>query len=1430
MEPGTAIAIGQVSAKVVSIIWKYYSDVKDAESNITFLANEIHDFRNVVQSLQDLLQRSSKVSVSAALETTITQALTDINSLETKLDPGTRAKAMRRLGKRALKWPFTKKEVDEWVVRFQRFKATVNLALNTDQTSLILDVDENITQIKQHHDAIEQDQQLAKLPFAADASFDSYHRQHETHCIENTRVELLQKLQTWGASHQRPIYWLSGMAGTGKSTIARTLAARLKASKTLGGSFFFSRSSGEASNAVKFVGTLAHHLANVSPLLKGSICEAISLHEAVTGQGLRNQWREFIVGPLSRVRLSGRPTLNIVVDALDECGSDDDIRLLLQLFVEVKDLTSINMGIFVSSRPDLVIRLGFEDIPEITHQKLDLREIPRHLVEHDILVLLKREFDRIRPERKLPDWPSEQDLQSLVRRSNCLFIYAVTVCRYIINPDWDPEERLSEILDSNLVDGGDTAQLDAVYMQVLSSALLDVRGEEEISRLCDRFKQVVGSIVTLFDELSASALAELLCWPVSSVNTALNRLHSVLNIPGDVESPIRLLHPSFHDFLLSKKRCRDERFCTDETLMHGELFSKCMGAMSTTLKRNACQLSTPGSPPQDVDKKTLDTRVPRHVQYACNYWSDHLARARPDSRMQLGLRDDGKIHVFFKKSFLYWLEAMSLLGKMSHAVLMITQLTSMLDFGNNHSLRAMVEDARRFILNNRGLIEDAPLQAYASALVFAPSESLIRNCYLDQQPSWLNQHSTVERRWGSCIQTVNLFEWVSSLAFSSDGKYIVAGLHRGEIKLLDAATGALHSILEGHSGKVSTMTFMRNGSLASVSEDGTLRLWEPVTGVNRRTMDINFRVSNDSQSSHDFERRTSTFTLATSSPLPAEPSLSVMPSGDVAVLCRDGRLRIWSSEKDFLSDPIFPYIRTSHLYGCLPQGTLVIRSSGEDENAAELLLLDPSTRAAVERIDFDRLDTVKKVAISSANIVALALIDGSLLLYHVVARSFSELGVYASTVYGLGFSPDGSILISTWTNSTIRSWNIKKQVQSLIVSSHRSVPYDLVAVSPDNKQAVISQKFLRTIQIWDISLGETNNLSGLPQAAVQSIEMSPCGKYLATMTREDDTVIRLHDTKTTAEFILLDHHDEVLEIAFSPDDRLLASASSDGTIRLWNTSTGVAGVMLFQKPWSTTELVFSPNGEYLASGNRSGEVRIWDPVSEELQCVFKSREWIKDITFSVDGKQVAVVSRVSMHESWSLDLWDVGMQQLLYHTDDVDMHTSIALSYDSKNIAYKSSNGPLVIYNTQIKKERSIDTGDLQAVAFSKDDKLLATSNLHGFKIELWSTDTLQRTHVIHDCYPYINRLSFTPDGTFLDTNIGLLKIAQTEVGSFAKSRSVWSRNNDWMMEGSRKMLWLPHDWRNRNMEHYNGVFVFKNVLGLGCLGFTQGGPVPGIE
>jgi NACHT domain len=132
------------------------------------------------------------------------------------------------------------------------------------------------------------------------------------------------------------------MAGTGKSTIARTIARSFSAQRRLGASFFFSRGGGDLGHAGKFVTTLAYQLANTSPSLKHLVCDALAEQNNITQKDLRSQWKEVILRPLSGLG-AGQHHFVIVVDALDECDREDDIRLILQLMIEAKDLTNTRL-------------------------------------------------------------------------------------------------------------------------------------------------------------------------------------------------------------------------------------------------------------------------------------------------------------------------------------------------------------------------------------------------------------------------------------------------------------------------------------------------------------------------------------------------------------------------------------------------------------------------------------------------------------------------------------------------------------------------------------------------------------------------------------------------------------------------------------------------------------------------------------------------------------------------------------------------------------------------------------------------------------------------------------------------------------------------------------------------------------------------------
>ena len=157
-------------------------------------------------------------------------------------------------------------------------------------------------------------------------------------------------------------------------------------------------------------------------MLRPHIREAISKNLGVIGQGLRNQWKELIIQPFKN---SGHqcPRLTLVIDALDECNRDEDVKLILQLFIEMKDISSANLGVIVTSRPEIPIRLGFIDMPEIVHKDLILDDVPRHIVKHDISVFLKHEFEQIRKSHKLQDWRSSIQIELIVRASDGLFIF-----------------------------------------------------------------------------------------------------------------------------------------------------------------------------------------------------------------------------------------------------------------------------------------------------------------------------------------------------------------------------------------------------------------------------------------------------------------------------------------------------------------------------------------------------------------------------------------------------------------------------------------------------------------------------------------------------------------------------------------------------------------------------------------------------------------------------------------------------------------------------------------------------------------------------------------------------------------------------------------------------------------------------------------------
>ncbi|KAF2396578.1 hypothetical protein EJ06DRAFT_225929, partial [Trichodelitschia bisporula] len=389
---------------------------------------------------------------------------------------------------------------------------------------------------------------LGKLPTAVDTPFNVRKREHDTACLPDTRVALLKQIYEWADGMDSPnIFWLSGLAGYGKSTVARTVAARCF-KKGLSASFFFTKGGGDVGHAGMFVTSIAVQLANNVPDLKPVICDAIAKHSNIASLSLREQWDRLVLAPISLFGTDqSTPKFLLIVDALDECTDESDVRIILQLFAELRGSHQTRLRVFLTSRPEAHIRDGIQHIPEVEHYDFELHGIQQSVVEHDIRVFLGHEFRRISCKYfDRTNWPSEQIINRLVQNASGLFIWAATACRFISEGKQFAADRLDSILDQGHTEGNTPEkQLNDIYSTVLEQSIPASFSEKEKEKLRSMLKSQLGSIVTLFSPLSTHSLSKLLNIPQNDVSQTMSDLHAILDIPKEPGYALRLHHPSF---------------------------------------------------------------------------------------------------------------------------------------------------------------------------------------------------------------------------------------------------------------------------------------------------------------------------------------------------------------------------------------------------------------------------------------------------------------------------------------------------------------------------------------------------------------------------------------------------------------------------------------------------------------------------------------------------------------------------------------------------------------------------------------------------------------------------------------------------------------------------------------------------------------------
>ena len=480
---------------------------------------------------------------------------------------------------------------------------------------------------------------------------------------------MLNEIESWNNDFsESPVFWLNGLAGTGKSTIAQTIAERVFAEGRLGASFFCSRDFEDRSNLHFIFPTLAFQLAHKYPQFRSCFVSLLRLNPDVVHESLYSQMQKLIVEP---IRTTGVSTI-IVIDALDECKDDEPSSAILSVLGRlVKQVPRVKF--FITGRPEPRIRTGFR-LPLLVDSTnvFILHDVQPSLINSDIRLFLKHELSEVAQRRQLGVWPSEEHVDLLCRRAAGLFVYAVATVKFLDSSTHLPRHRLGVILklpESTTPEGrtrfDPKTTLDSLYTSILQTAF-----SEEEPDVDSKVRTTVGTVILVVNPLPPSAIAELVGLEPEEVILFLTLIQSLLAVGEDFGQPVKAFHKSFTDFITDPSRCSVTRFYISPERLHRELATNCLRAMNDGLEQNI--LSLPefalNWEVQDL-RERIKSRISPALQYACRSWCIHLTETKEEGA---GVIPD--LRIFLEVKFLEWLEVLSVLGNAGEAVVALENL------------------------------------------------------------------------------------------------------------------------------------------------------------------------------------------------------------------------------------------------------------------------------------------------------------------------------------------------------------------------------------------------------------------------------------------------------------------------------------------------------------------------------------------------------------------------------------------------------------------------------------------------------------------------------------------------------------------------------------------------------------------------------------
>ncbi|KAK2782125.1 hypothetical protein FQN52_001059 [Onygenales sp. PD_12] len=1022
-----------------------------------------------------------------------------------------------------------------------------------------------------------------------------------------------KSFSAWRGDHGPRLILIKGGAGKGKTTMVTGLVNELsKCSYPRPGVVayhFCQNTESRLNHSLSAIGSLIYRLIKSKKSLITPLMNEFDITDKMAIQDRRTVFRLWRV--LNEM-LESFPNQNVyfLIDALDESivnagyGSDFQLGQLLGLIKGDSAAGKLKGRWLLTSQPRTELDMMMIDVPGHEALIVDFDESAHHQVSQGVANYIDSKISEFKC-----CWPSltgtqlDQLRDFLREKSEGTFLWVALACRELKRrATWETSGILNEILN-NMPSG-----LWPLYRQMIEK----VRADEDA-------RQIISTVLLAQRRLHLKELAiingmdqELLSFP-EILSKRVTNCSPLLVVRNHF---VYFIHSSAKEYLSSQTSVRI--FDVNAKKEHGKIVSRSLQGMSRMLRKDICNLRTPGIFRDEIGQDQMKILLP--IRYPCCFWVYHLSHACHRYDQEIGLYDGGNVHIFLQNHLLHWLEALSILGEISKGEESVKRLDLMLQglkvqlknslaavpperwlkislkraeyhvpsnlalvmlvwyvyviisvvawvtyrrSQKRTNLLILVADTKYFIQRFRAILETAPLQIYSSALIFSSDRSAIRRLFSTEEEKYISCITFGSMPNGTVTDPRHLDgheDLIPGVAFSPDNKLLVSGSHDGSMRLWDVECGTAIDVLECWDDEIEAVAFDSDGlRLAGGSTTGTLYI---------------FDIKN--------RKNVTAETVTTNKIL----TVAFSPDGRyLACGSKNGEISLWDTDTNDLS--------------------WELDNSGNGVRVVEFA--------------------------PSGNILASGLDDGTIRLWDVQqGKECFELMGHSKKVETLAFSRKYRLLASGSYDKTIRIWDIQTATELQCFHEHTS--WIMTLRFTLDSEELLSGSMDGTVRRW---VATSSNAAKKRPSSPHKDRKGSAPLYRAA-EKSKKHLLRLCDEETSKALESIHGTyiaDRLFAAAISPDGQSVAVGCPDRTVMVWDITSQQS--LTGHSSW-VEQVAFSPSGHLLATGAHGGNVRLWDTTTGKLEGDFHDlKTCVDDVYFTEDGNYLVGKARNSK-QRWEI--------------------------------------------------------------------------------------------------------------------------------------------------------------------------------------------------